>query len=81
MFCKYCGKESKTEVCEECKKVHNENYNKQRKELLDNGNIELTADGKYILKEQNDSPFGYHIDLRKKILNNIIKCDIMVLPK
>ena len=25
MFCKYCGKESKTEVCEECKKVHNEN--------------------------------------------------------
>lgn len=32
------------------KKVHNENYNKQRKELLDNGNIELTADGKYVLK-------------------------------
>ena len=24
MFCKYCGKESETEVCEECKKVHSE---------------------------------------------------------
>lgn len=24
MFCKYCGKESETEVCEECKKTHNE---------------------------------------------------------
>ncbi len=24
MFCKYCGKESVTEVCEECKKTHNE---------------------------------------------------------
>ncbi len=22
MFCKYCGKESETEVCEECKKTH-----------------------------------------------------------
>lgn len=31
------------------KKVHNENYNKQRRELLDSGNIELRADGKYIL--------------------------------
>lgn len=25
MFCKYCGKESETEVCEECQKTHNEN--------------------------------------------------------
>lgn len=25
MFCKYCGKESETEVCEDCKKTHNEN--------------------------------------------------------
>ena len=24
MFCKYCGKESETEVCEECKKTHSE---------------------------------------------------------
>ncbi|NLC87971.1 MAG: TM2 domain-containing protein [Clostridiaceae bacterium] len=24
MFCKYCGKESETEVCEECKKSHTE---------------------------------------------------------
>ena len=24
MFCKYCGKESDTEVCEECKKTHGE---------------------------------------------------------
>ena len=24
MFCKYCGKESETEVCEECKKTHGE---------------------------------------------------------
>ncbi len=24
MFCKYCGKESETEVCEECQKAHNE---------------------------------------------------------
>ncbi len=23
MFCKYCGKESETEICEECKKEHN----------------------------------------------------------
>lgn len=32
------------------KKVHNENYNKQRKELLDNGNIEPSNNGKYVLK-------------------------------
>lgn len=25
MFCKYCGKESETEVCDECKKTHSEN--------------------------------------------------------
>lgn len=25
MFCKYCGKESETEVCEECQKTHSEN--------------------------------------------------------
>lgn len=24
MFCKYCGKETETEVCEECKKTHSE---------------------------------------------------------
>ena len=24
MFCKYCGKESETEVCEECQKTHSE---------------------------------------------------------
>lgn len=24
MFCKYCGKENENEVCEECKKTHNE---------------------------------------------------------
>lgn len=24
MFCKYCGKESENEVCEECKKTHSE---------------------------------------------------------
>lgn len=24
MFCKYCGKESETEVCTECKKTHSE---------------------------------------------------------
>lgn len=24
MFCKYCGKESETEVCDECKKSHTE---------------------------------------------------------
>ena len=24
MFCKYCGKESETEVCEECQKTHPE---------------------------------------------------------
>ena len=24
MFCKYCGKESEKEVCEECKKTHSE---------------------------------------------------------
>lgn len=24
MFCKYCGKESETEICEECQKNHNE---------------------------------------------------------
>ncbi len=24
MFCKYCGKESETEVCEDCKKTHSE---------------------------------------------------------
>lgn len=24
MFCKYCGKESETEVCEECQKAHSE---------------------------------------------------------
>lgn len=25
MFCKYCGKESETEICEECKKAQSEN--------------------------------------------------------
>lgn len=25
MFCKYCGKETESEVCEECKKTHSEN--------------------------------------------------------
>lgn len=25
MFCKYCGRESETEVCEECKKTNSEN--------------------------------------------------------
>ena len=25
MFCKYCGKETETEVCEECQKTHSEN--------------------------------------------------------
>lgn len=25
MFCKYCGKETENEVCEECKKTHSEN--------------------------------------------------------
>lgn len=24
MFCKYCGRETETEVCEECQKTHNE---------------------------------------------------------
>ena len=24
MYCKYCGKESETEVCEECQKTHSE---------------------------------------------------------
>lgn len=24
MFCKYCGRESETEICEECKKAHSE---------------------------------------------------------
>ena len=32
------------------KKVFNNSYNKQRQELLDSKNIELDADGKYILK-------------------------------
>lgn len=31
----------------------------------------VIEDGKYMLKEQNDSPFGYHINLKEKIINNI----------
>lgn len=33
MFCKYCGKETENEVCEECKKTHDE----------DNSTIEVEA--------------------------------------
>lgn len=31
----------------------------------------VIEDGQYKLKNQNDSPFGYHIELKQKILNNI----------
>lgn len=43
MFCKYCGRETETEVCEECQKTHNEETIEVEATKVESNNTTSTA--------------------------------------